>query len=79
LGHAGAWRGLSAASRRNGGVGLNKFQRRKPSLSGESARELTTDRWRTGEGQIPQSEWRVQARLPDWEPIRGFLQGQRLD
>jgi hypothetical protein len=48
-------------------------------LSGESAREMMTDRSRTGERQTPQSEWRVQARLPDWEPIRGFHQAQRLN
>jgi hypothetical protein len=52
---------------------------RKPSLSGESAREMMTDRSRAGERQTPQSEWRVQARLPDWEPIRGFHQAQRLN
>ncbi len=37
-----------------------------------------TDRSRTGERQNPQSEWRVAARFADWEPIRGFHQGQRL-
>jgi hypothetical protein len=39
---------------------------------------MMTDRSRTGERQNPQSGWRVTARFADWEPIRGFHQGQRL-
>jgi transposase len=62
LGHAGARRKLPADAGLEGGVSQQQFQKGcEPLGSGENAREMMTDRSRTGERQNPQSEWRIKS------------------